>query len=228
MANLRTQVIQDNAMPVVMLGFTGAYQDPVTAFYPLGNGYRWYLPGLMRFNAPDSFSPFGAGGPNPYAYCGDDPINHTDPTGHMFRSATQIAEEEAALASESLAAKTARATEAGTSSAVPSKYVLFQDFVYPAYKNLQGVERKQLELGTATVTVHFTDIPPEEVRKSGGISPPNPKNKNQTLAFGNRMYAGDRESPYVISYKTNPGQRAMEGGSKNLNMSSSPSPPIFR
>ncbi|ARP91467.1 hypothetical protein CAL14_15220 [Bordetella genomosp. 9] len=64
-------------------GFTGAYQDPVTATYPLGNGYRWYLPALMRFNARDDFSPFGSGGINPYVYCTADPVNFTDPTGHV-------------------------------------------------------------------------------------------------------------------------------------------------
>jgi RHS repeat-associated protein len=71
-------------------GFTGAYLDPVTCVHPLGNGYRWYLPTLMRFNAPDSLSPFGAGGINPYVYCGADPINRSDPTGHMFRNTEYV------------------------------------------------------------------------------------------------------------------------------------------
>ncbi len=34
----------------------------------LGNGYRAYSPVLMRFNSPDSWSPFGEGGVNAYAY----------------------------------------------------------------------------------------------------------------------------------------------------------------
>ncbi|WP_116137534.1 RHS repeat-associated core domain-containing protein [Trinickia diaoshuihuensis] len=66
-----------------ILDFTGAFRDSVCAGIALGNGYRWYLPALMRFNAPDSLSPFGAGGGNPYAYCHDDPINRNDPTGHI-------------------------------------------------------------------------------------------------------------------------------------------------
>jgi RHS repeat-associated protein len=65
------------------LGYTGQYHDPLTPGYQLGNGYRAYLPALMRFTAPDSLSPFGAGGINAYAYGGDDPANHTDPSGHF-------------------------------------------------------------------------------------------------------------------------------------------------
>ncbi|MGG1944338.1 RHS repeat-associated core domain-containing protein [Trinickia sp. NRRL B-1857] len=67
-------------------GYTGQYRDPVLPGYMLGNGYRAYLPGLMRFAQPDAaaYSPFGKGGFNPYAYCGGDPINRFDPSGHFF------------------------------------------------------------------------------------------------------------------------------------------------
>ncbi|WP_332382938.1 RHS repeat-associated core domain-containing protein, partial [Burkholderia ambifaria] len=64
-------------------GFNGERTDPVSGMYHLGNGYRAYNPVLMRFNGPDSLSPFGAGGINPYAYCAGDPVNHTDPSGHL-------------------------------------------------------------------------------------------------------------------------------------------------
>lgn len=49
----------------------------------LGNGYRGYPPAFFRFTVPDSLSPFGAGGVNPYVYCAGDPINRADPSGHM-------------------------------------------------------------------------------------------------------------------------------------------------
>jgi len=65
-----------------LLGFNGERPDPVTGHYLLGN-YRAFNPLLMRFNSPDSFSPFGKGGLNGYAYCKGDPINYTDPTGHF-------------------------------------------------------------------------------------------------------------------------------------------------
>jgi len=65
-----------------LLGFNGERPDPVTGHYHLGNGYRQYNPVMMRFNSPDSWSPFGDGGLNAYAYCEGDPINQADPTGH--------------------------------------------------------------------------------------------------------------------------------------------------
>ncbi|WP_437806038.1 RHS repeat-associated core domain-containing protein [Sorangium sp. So ce1078] len=67
----------------VPLGYHGERQDPVTGTTHLGNGYRAYNPVLMRFNTPDDWSPFGAGGINRYAYCVGDPINRVDPSGHL-------------------------------------------------------------------------------------------------------------------------------------------------
>ncbi|MCX4409771.1 MULTISPECIES: RHS repeat-associated core domain-containing protein [unclassified Streptomyces] len=67
---------------VSLLGFGGEWPDPVTGHYLLGNGYRSFNPVLMRFNSPDSSSPFGEGGFNSYAYCLGDPVNRVDPTGH--------------------------------------------------------------------------------------------------------------------------------------------------
>lgn len=71
------------------LGFNGQIKDPLTGHYHLGVGYRNYSPTLMRFLAPDTISPFGAGGINCYAYCDNDPINYKDPSGHMKSSTTQ-------------------------------------------------------------------------------------------------------------------------------------------
>ncbi|WP_122413243.1 RHS repeat-associated core domain-containing protein [Pseudomonas viridiflava] len=68
-----------------LMGFNGERCDPVTGHYLLGNGYRAFNPVLMRFNSPDSLSPFEEGGLNAYAYCQGDPVNFDDPTGHMPR-----------------------------------------------------------------------------------------------------------------------------------------------
>ncbi|WP_448100453.1 RHS repeat-associated core domain-containing protein [Luteibacter jiangsuensis] len=46
-------------------------------------GRRPYHPALRRFLVPDTMSPFDAGGVNRYAYCGGDPINRIDPSGHF-------------------------------------------------------------------------------------------------------------------------------------------------
>ena len=65
-----------------LLGFNGERPDPVTGHYHLGEGYRQFNTVLKRFNSPDSWSPFGEGGLNAYAYCEGDPRNRVDPTGH--------------------------------------------------------------------------------------------------------------------------------------------------
>lgn len=107
--------------------FAGAYWDAVTHGYPLGAGYRWYSPPLMRFGSPDERSPFGAGGINPYAYCGADPVNRIDPSGRSWLSAlaSKIAatalrggtqEAASSLAAEESRAALERSMESGTAS----------------------------------------------------------------------------------------------------------------
>ncbi|MDI2592411.1 RHS repeat-associated core domain-containing protein [Pseudomonas sp. 681] len=73
---------QENGL-LSLLGFNGERPDPLTGHYLLGNGYRALNPVLMRFNSPDSWSPFGEGGLNAYSYCGGDPVNQSDPNGHI-------------------------------------------------------------------------------------------------------------------------------------------------
>ncbi|GEM75207.1 RHS repeat-associated core domain-containing protein [Vibrio sagamiensis] len=64
-------------------GFNGETLDPVTGNYMLGNGYRAYNPTLIRFMSQDSLSPFAEAGINAYQYCSGDPINRSDPSGHL-------------------------------------------------------------------------------------------------------------------------------------------------
>lgn len=66
-----------------MLGFNGERPDLLTGCYLLGNGYRAFNPVLMRFNSPDSLSPFDKGGLNSYVYCLGDPVNMSDPAGNV-------------------------------------------------------------------------------------------------------------------------------------------------
>lgn len=65
------------------VAFKGEYRMPATGNYLLGNGYRSYNPILMRFQSPDSESPFGAGGINTYCFVLGDPVNGSDPSGHF-------------------------------------------------------------------------------------------------------------------------------------------------
>lgn len=67
-------------------GYNGEMLDSATGWYLLGKGYRAYDPALMRFHSPDSLSPFGSGGLNPYTYCLGNPIALHDPTGHFASS----------------------------------------------------------------------------------------------------------------------------------------------
>ena len=66
------------------MGFNGERPELETGHYLLGQGYRAFNPVLMRFNSPDSWSPFGEGGINAYAYCDNEPMMRQDPTGHFF------------------------------------------------------------------------------------------------------------------------------------------------
>lgn len=65
-----------------LVAFNGEVVDEASGWYLLGKGYRAYNPHLMRFHSPDSMSPFGAGGINPYVYCLGNPVALRDPTGH--------------------------------------------------------------------------------------------------------------------------------------------------
>ncbi|WP_081498285.1 RHS repeat-associated core domain-containing protein [Pseudomonas psychrophila] len=66
-----------------LLGFNGERAEPLTGHYLLGNGYRAFNPILMRFNSPDTMSPFDKGGLNSYGYCLGNPVTRRDPSGHF-------------------------------------------------------------------------------------------------------------------------------------------------
>lgn len=65
-----------------LIAFNGQCLDLSSHAYVLGSGHRLFSPVRMRFNSPDSLSPFDRGGLSAYAYCENDPINFTDPSGH--------------------------------------------------------------------------------------------------------------------------------------------------
>jgi len=75
---------QDPTLPSMRTttGFNGEAYESVSASYLLGLGLRSYSPRLRRFCAADNWSPFGKGGLNAYGYCGCDPVNKIDRSGH--------------------------------------------------------------------------------------------------------------------------------------------------
>jgi RHS repeat-associated protein len=76
-------ITEATGMSYCLSAFNGERPDSISGHYHLGNGYRAYSPVLGRFTAPDSWSPFRAGGINPYACCAGDPVNRADPSGHF-------------------------------------------------------------------------------------------------------------------------------------------------
>jgi RHS repeat-associated protein len=71
-------------------GYIGEKFDPETGLQYLHA--RYYDPVLGRFMTPDWFDPTSPGvGTNRYAYCFDDPVNCSDPSGHKTDPETAAA-----------------------------------------------------------------------------------------------------------------------------------------
>ncbi|MBA6112006.1 MULTISPECIES: RHS repeat-associated core domain-containing protein [Pseudomonas] len=101
-------------------GFNGEFIDILLGVYHLGLGYRAYSPDLMRFQSPDSLSPFGKGGTNCYAYCGGDPINYTDPTGHALVHGQRVSKNSAVALPHKFKPSTLKRTTSHASALKPS------------------------------------------------------------------------------------------------------------
>ena len=67
--------------------YKGYYYDVETSLYYLNT--RYYDPEIGRFISPDSvdyLDPTTINGLNLYAYCGNDPVNYADPSGHWIET----------------------------------------------------------------------------------------------------------------------------------------------
>ena len=71
--------------------YRGYYYDNETGFYYLQS--RYYDPIISRFINADSYGSTGQGfiGTNMFAYCNNNPVNLTDPSGHFGAAAAIIA-----------------------------------------------------------------------------------------------------------------------------------------
>lgn len=71
--------------------YRGYYYDSDTRLYYLNA--RYYRPEWRRFISPDSteyIDPENPNGLNLYAYCGNDPVNYADPSGHAWETIFDI------------------------------------------------------------------------------------------------------------------------------------------
>jgi len=68
------------------IGYTGQRADSETGLMPLGNGERYYSPAVGSFIQQDSFTgvPSVTASLNRYSYVHDNPVKHTDPSGHVI------------------------------------------------------------------------------------------------------------------------------------------------
>lgn len=78
-------IVVNNFSSYNPIRYKGYYYDRETGWFWLSS--RYYSPELCRFISPDSvdyLDPSAINGLNLYAYCGNDPINRYDPSGHFW------------------------------------------------------------------------------------------------------------------------------------------------
>lgn len=211
-----------------VIGFNGERPDPVTGHYMLGNGYRAFNPALMRFNSPDSWSPFGKGGINAYAYCKGDPVNLVDIDGHMPLAARLITE---AFTSAPplprripLVTRQSRAMEGlmktpsdleglprgtdylhGNRIAIPTDNPdIYLDFTFP-------LERKAV----ATLREHGITVLPQH---RAPLAPPTPARNLPTKRLSSRNSNSGHDNPAFVDSEAPPLPPRLPARNSNLNI----------
>ncbi|WP_423815600.1 RHS repeat-associated core domain-containing protein [Pseudomonas putida] len=173
--------IGEQTPQATLIGFNGNRYDPRTGAYALGQGYRSYSPALMRFYSPDELSPFAEGGINAYTYCVGDPVNFSDPTGHV-----SVAELRAVKLKPVGQAPVAKSVPLRRPSGpVPSAHSKKQVASKPEYSNWNS----QPGLSNETLTLRSYD--PARPKKAPGASILHPRSGLSIYAERRRYYQVD-------------------------------------
>lgn len=150
-----------------LLGFNGERPDPVTGHYLLGNGYRAFNPELMRFNSPDSWSPFGKGGLNAYAYCAGDPVNRIELDGHSFTlmGALKYVSRKAGLRTSNRATKSAILNGPIENARILTPGKVHFDTVHNSSRqlNIEVHEKKPSLFNKASIFSNNTQLTPKQL-----------------------------------------------------------------
>lgn len=152
---------------ISVLGFNGERCDSATGHYLLGNGYRAFNPVLMRFNSPDSMSPFGEGGINAYAFNSADPVNWVDPSGHVpVRGIAQLIRPvKARVLHGRVTKKGVGALVSSASSKAPSRVL---DGFFLTESEMRFVEIvEQVEARNAPITVSLDGVDAATMERAG-------------------------------------------------------------
>ena len=143
---------------ISLLGFNGERCDPLTGHYLLGNGYRAFNPILMRFNSPDSMSPFDEGGINTYAFNSGDPLNWVDPSGHIpVRVNFKLSKPVMGRVLNGRVIKKGVARRAGSDFSKVRSHVSGESLLTASEKRFVEIV-KQVEAGEAPITVRLQGV----------------------------------------------------------------------
>jgi RHS repeat-associated protein len=153
-------------MEKITLGYIGQRQSVLKQHYLLGNGYRAFNPLLKRFSAWDSASPFGVGGTNGYAYCSGNPVNHSDPSGHIggfwaciFGMVTDVVVEDAITTTADLTVEAAGTLGLGRREATHASVEIDRLTTLPQYIQDDIYDRLDLPSFFNLASIHSSSEP---------------------------------------------------------------------
>jgi RHS repeat-associated protein len=204
-----------------LLGFNGERPDTMTGHYHLGNGYRQFNPVLMRFNSPDSWSPFGEGGINAYAYCDGEPTNRRDPTGHTWGPIKSFLR---MIGVMKKSVKTTTNADTGTWQNVQGQPGMVQ------LHQTKTPEREAMRLTKKEVTQFHNDVNKSYVEGQAldrklalakNASPPNTTTSNSHMRTGNQINSAQNNS-IPLNETTSTGESRLHSRKRHTSLTGKP------